>query len=107
VEPEFSAEARRAHWNGGDIDVTFTIDESGKATHMKVLNSPGMGLDEQVISALEQWRFSPKIQDGVPVVHGDTSPARPRHAPSESFLHCHLLGSEQHPRHQQIVVPNP
>jgi TonB family protein len=66
VEPEYSEEARRARWQG-DIDVSIAIDEKGKVTHVTVLNSPGMSLDEKVIIAVGQWHFKPKIKDGVPV----------------------------------------
>jgi TonB family protein len=66
VEAEKSEEARRAKWQG-DIDVTLSIDETGKVTNVTVLNSPGMGMDAKVIQAFSRWRFKPKIKDGVPV----------------------------------------
>jgi TonB family protein len=66
VEPEYSEQARRAHWQG-DIDVSIAIDEKGKVTNVTVLNSPGMGMSAKVIAAVSQWHFKPKIKDRVPV----------------------------------------
>ncbi len=66
IEAEYSEQARRANWQG-DIDVTINIDENGKVTRVTVLNSPGMGMAGKVIQAVGQWRFKPKIKDGVPV----------------------------------------
>jgi TonB family protein len=66
VEAEKSEEARRAKWQG-DIDVTLNIDETGKVTRVTVLNSPGMGMSANVIQAYMQWRFKPRIKNGVPV----------------------------------------
>lgn len=66
VEAEYSEQARRMKWQGY-IDVSINIDENGTVTRVTVLNSPGMGMAGKVIQAVGQWRFKPKIKDGVPV----------------------------------------
>lgn len=67
AEPEYSGEARRAKFNG-DVRASITIDEHGYTTNISVLNSPGLGLDDNIIAALQKWRFKPAIKNGVPVV---------------------------------------
>lgn len=67
VEPEFSEEARRAGWSGGTVRAFITIDEHGHADTVKVIDSPGMGIDDNVVAALRRWRFKPAIKNGTAV----------------------------------------
>jgi TonB family protein len=66
VEPEFSAEARQANFNG-EVRVSLVVDEQGNATDIAVIDSPGLGLDEKIIEAVKQWKFKPGSKDGTPV----------------------------------------
>ncbi len=66
VEPDYSEEARKARISG-NVVVYLVVDESGRATHLRVLRSLGMGLDEKAIEALRQYRFKPAMQNGHPV----------------------------------------
>jgi periplasmic protein TonB len=66
IEPEFSEEARKAKFQGTVI-LTIEVDESGRATNMRVIFSLGLGLDEKAIEAVAQWRFRPAYRDGKPV----------------------------------------
>lgn len=66
VEPEYSAEARRANFNG-DVRASIDIDERGRVTSVTVIDSPGLGLDQKFIDAVRQWRFRPAMRDGVAV----------------------------------------
>jgi len=49
--------------------VTFVVDKDGKIAPgtIQVVHSLGLGLDEQAIKAVSQWRFKPGTKDGKPV----------------------------------------
>jgi periplasmic protein TonB len=66
VEPEYSEEARKAKYQG-TVTLYVEVDPTGKATHIRVLRSLGLGLDEKAIQAVSKWRFSPGTKDGKPV----------------------------------------
>ncbi len=65
VEPEFSEEARKAKFQGTVI-INAEVDASGRATHLTVISSPGLGLDLKALEAVAQWRFRPAYRDGKP-----------------------------------------
>jgi TonB family protein len=67
VEPEFSEEARKAKYSGVVI-LAIEVDATGHARGFRVLQSPGLGLDQKAIDAVTQWLFRPGYQDGKPVV---------------------------------------
>lgn len=69
VEPEYSEEARKAKWQG-TVVLTVIVDEMGRPSHVSVLRSLGLGLDQKAIDAVSQWRFKPGQKDGkaVPVI---------------------------------------
>ncbi len=66
VEPAYSEEARHARFQGTVI-LQIIVDESGRATHISVLRSLGLGLDEKAVEAVARWRFSPAMKKGRPV----------------------------------------
>jgi TonB family protein len=66
VEPEYSAEARKAK-HAGTVFLDVEIDASGQVTNIRVNRSLGLGLDEKAIEAVRQWKFSPGRKDGKPV----------------------------------------
>ena len=43
------------------------IDTDGLAKDIQVLKSQGMGLDEQAVIAITQWKFQPGMKDGAPI----------------------------------------
>jgi TonB family protein len=43
------------------------VDTDGLAKNIQVLKSQGMGLDEQAVIAVTQWKFKPGMKDGAPV----------------------------------------
>lgn len=47
--------------------LAIEVDESGHATNMRVISSPGLGLDQKAIEAVAKWRFRPASQGGRPV----------------------------------------
>jgi TonB family protein len=43
------------------------VNQSGKATDIKVVKSLGDGLDEKAIEAVQKWLFKPGLVKGIPV----------------------------------------
>ncbi len=69
TDPEFSAEAKKAKFNG-IVLVNFIVDAKGKPQNVRVLRGVGMGLDEEAIKAVKQYKFKPAMEDGKPVPVG-------------------------------------
>jgi periplasmic protein TonB len=69
VEPEYSEEARKAKWQG-TVLLSVIVDEMGRPSHLSVLRSLGLGLDQKAMDAVSRWRFKPGMKDGkaVPVI---------------------------------------
>lgn len=63
VEPDYTDEARIAR-HEGSVVLQVTIDNSGRPQHFRLLRSLGLGLDEQAVTAVHQWRFRPVRKDG-------------------------------------------
>ncbi len=66
VDPEYTSQARAAKFSGKCL-VALTIDTQGNPTNVHVEKLIGMGLDENAINAVKQYRFTPAMQDGVPI----------------------------------------
>jgi len=66
VEPRYSEEARIAKLQG-NVQLSVVIQTDGTAQNVIVTRPLGLGLDEQAIEALAQWRFTPAMKNGVPV----------------------------------------
>jgi TonB family protein len=66
-EPEYTDEARQAKWQGSVV-LSLEVDKTGKPVPgcIRVLRSPGLGLDGKAIDAVERWRFKPGMKDGRP-----------------------------------------
>lgn len=75
VEPEFSEDARKAKYSG-IVLLSIVVDTNGRASGFRILQTPGLGLDQKAIEAVRQWRFKPGYQDGKPVVTGATVEVR-------------------------------
>ncbi len=69
VEPEYTEEARLAKYQG-TVLLSVVIDPNGTATNIKVVHSPGLGLDEKAIEAVQKWTFRPGFKDDKPVKVG-------------------------------------
>lgn len=65
-DPEFSEEARKAHFPG-EVIVAIEVDAAGKVIHPRVVKSLGMGLDEKALEAAAKWTFHPGKLNGKPV----------------------------------------
>ena len=66
VEPQYSEDARLAKYQG-TVVVSVVIGVDGAATNMKVVRGLGLGLDEQAMKAISQWKFKPGTLAGEPV----------------------------------------
>ncbi len=70
VEPTFTEEARRSLRGTdfhGTVLVTMTIDEEGCPRDLRVLRGLGLGLDENALDSVKNWRFRPGLNQGKPV----------------------------------------
>jgi TonB family protein len=63
VEAEFSDEARRAKYQGIAM-VEIIVDAQGRPQNPRMVRLLGMGLDENAIKAIMQFRFKPAMKDG-------------------------------------------
>jgi TonB family protein len=66
VEPSYSSDAKKAGLEG-TVQLEAVIEVDGSAHDFKVKRPLGLGLDEQAIHAVSQWRFSPAEKGGTPV----------------------------------------
>ena len=66
VEPSYSEEARLAKYQG-TVVVATDIGTDGKAQRMRVVRGLGLGLDDQALKAISQWKFQPGLKEGQPV----------------------------------------
>ncbi|HWB32082.1 MAG TPA: energy transducer TonB [Acidobacteriaceae bacterium] len=66
VEPEFSEEARKAKFMGVVL-VGLIVDTNGMPRNVHIVRGVGMGLDENAVAAVKQYRFKPAMENGKPV----------------------------------------
>ena len=66
VEPTYSEEARKAKYQGVVV-LSAIVRKDGTIEILKVVRGLGLGLDENAIQALKQWKFRPGMKNGVPV----------------------------------------
>ena len=66
VEPEYSDPARLAKLQGS-VMLAVVVGEDGAARNLRVIKSLGLGLDENALAAVANWRFTPGTRADVPV----------------------------------------
>jgi len=66
VEPGFT-KAARAEKFSGNVQVYLWVGEDGVPSHLRIVQPAGLGLDEQALAAVQQYRFAPATRDGEPV----------------------------------------
>ncbi len=66
VEPSYPELARRMNVSG-TVEVSITVDQSGKVAEAKAVSGPPL-LRGAAETALQQWRFRPAIVNGKPVI---------------------------------------
>ncbi len=65
--PPYSEEARKAKYSGLVL-VEAVVNLDGRLTNLRVIKSPGLGLDDNTIQTLKTWRCKPAIgPNGKPV----------------------------------------
>ena len=62
-DPPYSDEARKAKYQGVVV-VMVIVTADGRAADVKVIKSPGLGLDEKTVETVKQWRFKPAVGPG-------------------------------------------
>ena len=65
-DPEYSEEARKAKYQG-TVLLWAIVDASGRAREIRIVKSLGLGLDEEAMRAVQNWRFRPAERKGNPV----------------------------------------
>ena len=66
MEPEYTEEGRVAKYQG-TVVLAVEIDPNGVAQNIRIVKGLGFGLDENAVTAVQQWRFQPATKDGAPV----------------------------------------
>lgn len=66
MEPQYSDEARAAKIQG-TVTLYAEVSAEGMPQNVRVTRPLGLGLDEQAVRAVQQWRFEPGTKDGAPV----------------------------------------
>ncbi|MGD0298827.1 MAG: TonB family protein [Bryobacteraceae bacterium] len=66
MEPEYTEEGRVAKYQG-TVVLTVEIDPSGLAQNIRIIKGLGFGLDENAVTAVQQWQFQPATKDGAAV----------------------------------------
>jgi len=66
VDPDYSEEARRAKYSG-TMALSVIVDTEGHARDIRIVKTLGMGLDQEAVIAVNQWRFKPGMKGGQPV----------------------------------------
>jgi TonB family protein len=64
--PEYSEEARKKKYQGVVV-LLVVVTTEGKATDIRIVKTPGLGLEEKAIEAVRKWRFKPAMKDSAPV----------------------------------------
>jgi TonB family protein len=64
--PQFSQIARALKFSGA-VMVHLWLMQDGTPSHISVVEPAGLGLDEQALLAVSQYRFQPAMKDGKPV----------------------------------------
>jgi TonB family protein len=54
VRPEYTKAALNAHYEG-EVKVNFILGRDGMAHNIAIVNSPGYGMDQNIIGAMKQW----------------------------------------------------
>lgn len=66
VKPTYPADAMRAGVQGL-VELEFVVLPDGSVGEVKVIRSLRESLDQEAITAVKQWRFTPGAKDGEPV----------------------------------------
>ena len=67
VEPEFTAEARRAQIAPSLFLMRIVVPTVGPPCNIRIVSPIGFGLDEAAVEAARKWEFLPARADGMPI----------------------------------------
>lgn len=62
-DPQYSEEARRAKYQG-DMVLGLILGADGKPEDVWVVKKLGLGLDQNALATVRQWKFEPAMDDG-------------------------------------------
>lgn len=65
-EPDYSALASHAKYQG-IVVLNIVVDKAGRISRIRLERALGMGLDENAMEGVKQWRFNPATRNGQPV----------------------------------------
>ncbi|MGH9607773.1 MAG: energy transducer TonB [Terracidiphilus sp.] len=65
-DPQFTSQARQADYQG-TVAIQLIVDASGNPQDIHVVRHLGMGLDQEAVDAVRQYRFRPAMYEGHPV----------------------------------------
>jgi TonB family protein len=54
VQPQYTQAARKAHYEG-QVKVNIIIGTDGTAHDIEIVNSPGYGMDQNIVETVKQW----------------------------------------------------
>ena len=66
-EPDFNDVARSLKYSGISL-IHFWLKPDGTVTNLSILRPLGLGLDERALAAVQQYTFSPAMENGKPVL---------------------------------------
>ena len=66
ANPKYTAQARKAKFSG-QVVVSMIVGTDGEPRDVHILRGVGMGLDEEAMKAVKQYKFKPAMQNGKPV----------------------------------------
>ena len=66
TDPVYSEDARKARYQG-TVVLEAIVRKDGSVEILRVVRSLGLGLDENAMKALQEWKFKPAMRQGVPV----------------------------------------
>jgi TonB family protein len=47
--------------------ISFVVNKAGVPEHIQIVKPVGMGLDDQAVESVKNWRFTPGTLSGEPV----------------------------------------
>jgi TonB family protein len=65
-DPKYTREAKSKHIEGTSR-LIVVVNPSGSAENIAIMDPLGMGLDDEAVTAVRQWRFKPAMRSGQPV----------------------------------------
>ncbi len=65
-DPNYSKAAKQAGYQAVAV-LWVVLDTDGTVKNVRIARPAGMGLDEEAVAAVQNWKFNPAMKDGQPV----------------------------------------